>query len=57
MNNKGYVLFADNKFCEYDPVSDTWTLLRDYPADMDYYGRSAMVIGDKAYVGLGRYCY
>jgi hypothetical protein len=55
MNNKGYVLFTDNQFCEYDPVTDAWTQLQNYPADMNYYGRSAMAIGDKAYVGLGRY--
>jgi hypothetical protein len=47
--------FRDNKFCEYDPITDSWTVLRNYPADINYYGRSAMVIGGKAYVGLGRY--
>lgn len=55
MNNKGYVLFTDNIFCEYDPSSDTWTQLQSYPVNSNYFGRVAMVINNKAYVGLGTY--
>jgi hypothetical protein len=54
INNKGYVLFYDNKFCEYDPGTDTWRQLTDYPGTPYYFGRIAFVIDGKAYAGAGR---
>ncbi|MBG0860608.1 MAG: IPT/TIG domain-containing protein, partial [Bacteroidales bacterium] len=55
IGNKGYVIFADKVFCEYDPTSDKWTQLTSFPGPGT--NRAFMVsfvIDNKAYVGLGR---
>jgi hypothetical protein len=51
-NNKGYVLFLDNVLSSYDPETNTWTDMAPFPGpSVD--GRSAFMINDKFYVGLG----
>jgi len=56
IENKGYVLFADNVFCGYDPETDTWTELTPYPVPKSWYvyGQVFFVINNIGYVGLGR---
>lgn len=38
-------------FYQYDPATNKWTAVADFPATRQY--ASAFVVGDKAYVGLG----
>ncbi|MFH0843070.1 MAG: IPT/TIG domain-containing protein [Bacteroidota bacterium] len=55
MGNKGYILFADKTFCEYNPETDAWKLLTTFPGQGS--GRAGVVsfvINGKGYVGLGR---
>lgn len=55
LNNKGYVLFEDNKFCQYDPDNDEWTELARYPGfTSNHVGKVLMIINDKVYVGSGK---
>jgi N-acetylneuraminic acid mutarotase len=54
-NNKGYVLFSDKVFCEYDPENDTWTQLASFPGPgTNRYGVVSFVLDNKAYIGSGR---
>ncbi len=54
INNKGYVVaqFNDNNFLEYNPNTNTWKTLENFPGDskMDFVGFS---YGNKGYVGCG----
>ncbi|MEM6261628.1 MAG: kelch repeat-containing protein [Bacteroidota bacterium] len=59
INGKGYVgtgsrgiPLVKQDFWEYDPVSNTWTQKRNYPASIT--DAFAFSIGDKGYVGGGR---
>jgi N-acetylneuraminic acid mutarotase len=57
LNNKGYVLFGDNTFASYDPLTDIWTKLASYPGQppsTTTFGRISYVVNNKGYVGLGR---
>lgn len=55
ISNKGYVLFTDNVFYEYNPDTDTWTRLAPFPGPgSQRFGRVSFVINGKAYIGLGR---
>lgn len=54
IGNKGYVLFDDKVFCEYDPSEDKWTRLSPFPGPG--YNRRLMVsfvLNNKGYVGSG----
>jgi hypothetical protein len=54
IGNRGYVLFKDRVFCEYNPDTDTWTKLASYPAARtDLSGMVCYVMNNKGYVGLG----
>lgn len=58
INNKGYVVFLDNIFCEYNPDTDSWTKLTSYPGAGYYlFGRVSFVINNLGYVGLGKTSY
>jgi hypothetical protein len=55
INNKGYVLFLDNVFCEYDPLTDKWTKLAPFPGPGALRtGRVSFVLNNLGYVGLGK---
>jgi N-acetylneuraminic acid mutarotase len=57
-NDKGYLLTGgtdtgpSKAMFEYDPVTNTWTQLADYPGPARHYGIGD-VHGDKVYVGFG----
>lgn len=54
MNNRGYILFEDNKFYEYNPVNDTWMSLKDFPEAANSWGKNVLIINDTPYIGLGK---
>jgi N-acetylneuraminic acid mutarotase len=49
----GYVLFADSRFYKYDPDTDNWTRLADFPGPYTLYGMISFEMAGKGYVGLG----
>jgi N-acetylneuraminic acid mutarotase len=51
INSAGALDYED--FWKYDPASNSWTQIADYPLGKIYHS-TAFVIGDKAYVGTGR---
>lgn len=54
-NNKGYVLFIDNIFCEYNPDTDVWTKLASFPGPgYTTYDRTSFILNSKFYVGMGK---
>jgi len=54
IGNRGYVLFKDRVFCEYNPDTDTWTRLASFPAARtDLSGMVYFTMNNKGYVGLG----
>jgi hypothetical protein len=54
IGNRGYVLFRDRVFCEYNPDTDTWTRLASFPANRsDLSGMVFFAMNNKGYVGLG----
>lgn len=53
-NGKGYFGIASTSHIyEYDPVSDTWDYITDYPGE-GYHYIKGFVINNMAYMGLGR---
>jgi hypothetical protein len=50
--DKGYVLFSDNNFWQYDAVSNVWTKKTNFPGPARLASVS-FVIGDFAYFGTG----
>jgi N-acetylneuraminic acid mutarotase len=52
LNNKGYVLFSNNHFWQYDPSSDVWIRKSDFPGPKRELGIS-FVIDEFAYFGTG----
>lgn len=60
VNGKGYIMTGDNcssgtnykDVWEYDPSTDTWTELMEFPGSARRY-MNAFVIGDKVYCGSG----
>lgn len=67
IGNKGYLCFGANTtgdvnwvwfkdLWQYDPDSDSWTKLQDFPGQARFNAVS-FVIGNKAYVGTGNYRY
>jgi hypothetical protein len=54
IGNRGYVLFKDRVFCEYNPDNDTWTKLASFPAPRtDLSGMVYFTMNSIGYVGLG----
>ena len=52
-NNKAYIgLSNKSEFWEYDPDSDTWTRLADFPGASRWYG-TGFIINNKVYFGTG----
>jgi hypothetical protein len=51
-NNKGYVLYSNNIFLKYDPLSGTWTKLANFPASSRT-GAICFAIGEYLYFGTG----
>jgi hypothetical protein len=52
VGNKGYVLFSDNNFWQFDGESHLWTRLNDFPGAARFRAIS-FVIGDYGYMGTG----
>lgn len=54
-NGKGYfgIGSSTRRIYEYDPVSDTWDYITDYPGE-GFDNIKVFVINNKAYMGLGR---
>jgi hypothetical protein len=50
--DKGYILFSDNSFWQYDPVSDVWTKKTNFPGPARTLAVS-FVLGEFAYLGTG----
>ena len=52
--NKAYFIASDSNIWEYEPSSDTWRILTNYPGSLGNGFGLAQVIGNKAYIGWYR---
>jgi N-acetylneuraminic acid mutarotase len=52
LDNKGYVLYTDNTFWQFDPVLNSWTKKSDFPGPARSLAVS-FVLGNYAYMGTG----
>lgn len=50
--NKAYFVANDKNLWEYDPTTDSWRTLTQYPGSLGNGFGMAVALGDKAYIGL-----
>jgi N-acetylneuraminic acid mutarotase len=53
LGDKGYVVFSDNSFWQYDPISNVWTKKANFPGPARVLAVSFVIEGN-AYLGTGR---